>query len=65
MTHCKKSLEFDGATIEDAVKKAVLALGVSRERLNIMVVREEQRGLFGMQGASPAKIKASLRSEKG
>lgn len=64
MTVPKKSQEFDGATIDEAVKKAVAETGVSRENLNIRVVCEEQKGLFGMQGVSKAKIKVSKKEKK-
>jgi predicted RNA-binding protein Jag len=52
-----ESREFEGITVEEAIDKAEKALGVSREILDIKVVCEEKRGLFGMQGAKPAKIK--------
>ncbi len=55
------SKEFEGSTVEEAIGKAVKALGVSKDRLEIKVVCEEKRGLFGMQGANPAKIKAVIR----
>ena len=50
-------IEFEGATTEEAIVKAEQSLGVSRESLDIKVVCEEKRGLFGMQGAKLAKIK--------
>lgn len=56
-----KSLEIEGNTVEDAIKKALGLLGVSRESINVKVVCEEQKGLFGMEGAKPAKIKVSLK----
>jgi len=57
MTQQPRSFEFEGTTVEDAIKKAVQVMNVSRENLNISIVCEEQKGLFGMQGVSPAKIK--------
>ena len=53
--------EFEGGTVEEAIKKAEAALGVSRETLDIKIVCEEKKGLFGMQGAKPAKIKVVPR----
>ena len=58
-----KSQEFEGKTLEIAIKKAETAFNVSRETLDIKVVCEEQRGLFGMEGAKPAKIKARLKTK--
>jgi predicted RNA-binding protein Jag len=64
MTESAKSTEFEGGTVEAAIKKAVKTLNVSRETLNITIVCEEQRGLFGMTGAKTAKIKVSTKIKK-
>lgn len=56
-----KSAEFEGGTVEDAIKKALNQLGVTREAINVKIVSEEKKGLFGMEGAKPAKIKVSLK----
>lgn len=52
--------EFEGATTEEAIEKAEKVLGVSRETLEIKVVCEEKKGLFGMRGAKLAKIKVKV-----
>lgn len=54
--------EFEGGTVEEAIEKAEKSLGVSRETLEIKVVCEEKRGLFGMRGAKAAKIKVKVSS---
>ena len=64
MTPPAKSYEFEGGTVEEAIKKAIQALNVSRETINVKVVCEEQRGLFGMEGVSPAKIKVTIKHKK-
>lgn len=51
-----KNIEFYGSTVEEAIKNALTELSVSREELQIKVVSEEKKGLFGMQGEKPAKI---------
>ena len=56
-----KSIEVEGHTVEEAIKKAQELLNVSRENIVIKVVSEEQKGLFGMEGAKPAKIRVSLK----
>jgi spoIIIJ-associated protein len=53
--------EFEGNTVDEAIKKAVSTLGIPKTRLDIKVVREEKRGLFGMQGAKSAKIKVTIK----
>lgn len=56
-----KSLEIEGSTVEEAIKKATEMLGVSRDEIVVKVVCEEKKGLFGMEGEKPAKIKVSLK----
>jgi spoIIIJ-associated protein len=53
-------IEVEGKTTAEAVKKALKQLKVKRTDVNIYVVCEEKRGLFGMQGAKMAKVKVSL-----
>lgn len=53
--------EFEGSSTEEAIENAEKALGVSRETMNIKIVCEEQKGLFGMGGAKMAKIKVVIR----
>ena len=57
----QKSVEVEGQTVDEAIKKALEIFGVPREELNVKVVSEEKRGLFGMEGAKPAKIKVALK----
>jgi len=64
MIAARKNFEFEGGSVEEAIKKAIEKLGVQRENLSIKVVSEEQKGLFGMQGAKPAKIIVSIKSKK-
>lgn len=56
-----QSVEFEGTDVEDAIRKAINHFSVSREDLSIKIVCEEKKGLFGMEGAKPAKIKVSLK----
>ena len=60
----KKSFEFEGSSVEDAVIQAMTKLKVSREAIIFKVVSEEQKGLFGMQGAKPAKIIVKIKDKK-
>ena len=54
--------EFEGNTVDEAINKAVLKLGVPKNKLAIKIVREEKRGLFGMQGEKSAKIKVTIKN---
>lgn len=57
------SLEVEGNTIEEAIKKALTELKLKRSQVTIEVLAEEEKGLFGMPGAKPAKIRVSLRTK--
>jgi spoIIIJ-associated protein len=56
----KLSIEVEGRTIKEAVKKALKELKLPRHKVKIQVLSEEEQGLFGMPGAKPAKIRVSL-----
>lgn len=60
----KLSIEVEGKTLEEAVKKALKELRLPRKKVKIEVLSEEERGLFGMQGAKPAKVRVSLIKDK-
>ncbi len=57
-------VEVEGNTVEDAIKKALQLLNVSRSELKIRVVCEEKKGLFGMEGEKPAKIKVTFKKKR-
>ena len=61
MVNRSQTSEFEGNTLDEAINKAVLKLGVPKNRLDIKIVCEEKRGLFGMRGAKSAKIKVKIR----
>lgn len=56
-----KNFEFEGKTVEDAIKEAIKNLNISRNNFDVKVVCEEKRGLFGMGGAKPAKILVTIK----
>ncbi|MCX7926901.1 MAG: Jag N-terminal domain-containing protein [Candidatus Omnitrophica bacterium] len=64
MNKNSNSFEFEGKTVTEAIKKALKELGVKREEIRIEILREEEKGLFGMPGAKPAKIKITLLKNK-
>jgi spoIIIJ-associated protein len=57
----QKSIEIEGSTVEEAIKRAVELLNVPRENISVKIVSEEKKGLFGMEGAKPAKIKVTIK----
>ena len=60
----KISIEVEGKTVEEAVKKALRELKVPRDKVKIEVLSDEEKGLFGMPGAKPAKIRVSTIKSK-
>ncbi len=58
------SLEFEGRTVEEAVKKALKETKLKRNQIKIEVLCEEEKGLFGMPGAKMAKIRITAPKEK-
>ena len=54
-------MEVEAATVEGAIRKAVKALKVARDEITVTVLKEEKKGLFGMEGATRAKIKVTLK----
>lgn len=58
-----KSIEMEGKDIGDAIQKGLKFLDVERKDVNIEILSEEDKGLFGMQGAKPAKVKISLKNK--
>lgn len=55
----KISIEVEGKTVETAIKKALQELKLPREKVKIEVLSDEEKGLFGMPGAKPAKVRVS------
>ena len=61
MSAKKNSVEVDGKTVQEAIKKGLSILGVDRGHVSVRILSEETQGLFGMRGAKPAKIRMSLK----
>ena len=64
MTPHNISIEVKGKTIEEAIKKALKQLKLPRKKVKIEVVSEEEKGLFDMPGARPAKVRVSVIKTK-
>ncbi len=59
-----RSIEVEGRSVQDAIAKALALLRVPRSAVTIRVLAEENKGLFGMRGAKPAQVRATLKGEK-
>ncbi|MBI3615102.1 MAG: Jag N-terminal domain-containing protein [Candidatus Omnitrophica bacterium] len=58
-----RSVEAEGRTVQEAIGKALSTLGVPRSSVTVWVLAEENKGLFGMRGAKPARVKVRLKAE--
>ncbi|MBL7085151.1 MAG: Jag N-terminal domain-containing protein [Candidatus Omnitrophica bacterium] len=56
-----ESIEIQGRTSQEAIKIALKKLGVSRNQVKVEILTEEDKGLFGMKGAKPARIKVTVK----
>jgi spoIIIJ-associated protein len=59
-----KYIEVEGKTVAEAVAKALQELKLPRNRVKIESLSEEKKGLFGMPGAKPAKVRVSVLPSK-
>jgi len=59
----QQSIETEAKTTKEAIDIALKKLKVKKEDVDIKILREECKGLFGMEGAEPAKIKATIKSK--
>jgi len=50
------SVETEGATPAEAIKKALAILGLTKKEVKVKILSEEKRGLFGMEGMRLAKV---------
>jgi len=55
-----QSIETEGHSIDDAIERALRQLGVSRDKVDIEIVSNATRGLFGL-GGRRARVRATLR----
>ena len=56
--------EFSGKNVEEAIEKGLKELGLSRDDVEVKILDEGKAGLFGLMGASPAKIKLIVKPLK-
>lgn len=59
----RRSIEGRGKTIDDAILDALTKLGASREAVDIEIITEGSRGVWGI-GAEDARVRAALKSTR-
>jgi len=57
-------IETEAKTAQEAIKIALTKLGLKKSEVDIKVLREENKGLFSMQGASLAKVRVQKKLQK-
>jgi spoIIIJ-associated protein len=58
-----ESYEFEGNSFEDAIKQALAQLKVPKDKLSIEILAEGAKGLFGMPGVKPARIRVCIKKK--
>ncbi|NLY44292.1 MAG: protein jag [Clostridiaceae bacterium] len=57
----RKSVEKTGKTVNDAINAALLELGLKREQVDVYVIDEGNRGLFGIIGSKVARVRVTQK----
>ena len=55
----KDEIEAEAKTAQEAIKIALSKLGLKKTEVQISVLREENKGLFSMQGTKLAKVRVT------
>ena len=56
-----KQYEFSARTVDEAVEQGLQELGVSIADVDVQVVEEGSKGLFGLFGSRPVKVRLTLK----
>jgi spoIIIJ-associated protein len=60
-----KTVERAGKTVEDAINDALRILGTARENVEITIIDHGSKGLLGIFGVKPAKVRVTIVKEMG
>lgn len=60
--HQQQSIEIEGLTTKEAIRLGLEKLGVTKDRVEVKILSEEKKGLFGMEGAKMAKVKLTVKT---
>jgi len=59
-----KEVEAEGKSAKEAIEIALKKLRAKKDEVEVRILREEHKGLFGMEGSQKAKIKVILKNQK-
>ncbi len=62
--HLQEVIEVEAKTAQEAIKIALHKLHAERTDVDIQLLREENKGLFSMQGARLAKVRVKKKLQK-
>lgn len=54
-------IEMTGRTIEKAIQNAISELGVTEDKVDVIIIDEGSRGLLNIIGKRPAKVKVTIK----
>ena len=57
----QQSIEIEDKTVEAAIKTALKKLNLPRNQVEIEILSEGEKGLFGMPGVRPAKVRVTRK----
>ncbi|MBL7131892.1 MAG: Jag N-terminal domain-containing protein [Candidatus Omnitrophica bacterium] len=60
----KEEIEVEGKSAQEAIATALKKLRAKREEVEIKILSEETKGLFGMEGRKKAKVKVIIKERK-
>ncbi|EYE88644.1 DNA-binding protein [Fervidicella metallireducens AeB] len=58
-----KTIEVMGKSIEEAIENGLKELGTTRDKVEIEVIEQGSKGIFGRFGFKPAKVKIQLKDD--
>jgi len=58
-----KTIEKSGKTVDEAIKNALRELNLTRDKVDIEVLDEGSKGLFGLLGTKLAKIRVTVKHD--
>jgi len=61
----KQSVEATGRTVEEAKERALQLLNATEEQVEWEILDEGTRGIFGVLGSTPARVRATLKETAG
>lgn len=56
-----KSIEVEGKTVEEALNKALIELGIERSKVDFEILDHGSKGLFNVIGVKPVKLRVSSK----